>query len=118
MHVFSRSVQILPTQVLGVVGRHHAALSIDNLCLSHDQAFLVSSNQEGIQFWSMEDVPLLKRVDKGQEAAWEEEEGRRRGKRRRRKRKWKQREEEEEEEEGEGEGEKTKTSAEEFFADL
>ncbi len=107
----SRSVQVLPTQVLGTVGRHSTGLPIDHLCLSHNQAYLVSSNQEGVRFWAMESVPMVK-GGRGADGG-EEEGGRRKGRKRKRKRKQR----DEEEEEGEGWTE-AGTSEDNFFADL
>ena len=54
-----RSIQVLPSQVLGVVGHHPPGLPIDNICLTHDSSFLVTGSQDVCKFWSVESIPTL-----------------------------------------------------------
>ena len=54
-----RSIQILPSRVLGVVGHHPADLPIDNMCLTHDGSLLVSGSQDVCKFWCMDSIPTL-----------------------------------------------------------
>ena len=58
MHLsLSRSVQILPNRVMGVIGHHSEEHPIENLCLSHDDSTLISGSYDCIKFWSVEDIP-------------------------------------------------------------
>ena len=54
-----RSIQVLPSQDLGVVGHHSPGLPIDNMCLTHDSSFLVTGSQDVCKFWSIESIPTL-----------------------------------------------------------
>lgn len=54
-----RSIQLLPSQDLGVVGHHPPGLPIDNMYLTHDSSFLVTGSQDVCKFWSVESVPTL-----------------------------------------------------------
>lgn len=60
-----RSVQILPNRILGEVGQHMESLSIDNMCLTHDRQFLVTSSQNSCNFWPTEDIPTLTEESSG-----------------------------------------------------
>lgn len=76
-----RSIQILPNQLLGLVGRHSTGSPIEGMCLSHDRQYLITSTQESCMFWPTADIPLLP----GNSDKEEEEEEKRSQKRKRRK---------------------------------
>lgn len=54
-----RSIQILPNDTLGVVGHHPPGLPIDNICLTHDGAYLVTGSQDVCKFWCVDSIPTL-----------------------------------------------------------
>ena len=54
-----RSIQLLPSQDLGVIGHHPPCLPIDNMCLTHDGSFLVTGSQDVCKFWSVKSIPTL-----------------------------------------------------------
>lgn len=54
-----RSIQILPNNILGVVGHHPPGLPIDNMCLTHDGSYLVTGSQDICKFWCVESIPTL-----------------------------------------------------------
>ncbi len=55
-----RSVQILPNEVLGTVGQQSpTALSIDAMCLTYDDQFLVTSSHDCLKFWPVAAIPTL-----------------------------------------------------------
>lgn len=54
-----RSVQILPNQLLGSVGQHPGGFPVDNMCLSHDGTYVVTSSQDSCHFWSASHIPTL-----------------------------------------------------------
>ena len=54
-----RSIQLLPSQDLGIIGHHPPCLPIDNMCLTHDGSFLVTGSQDVCKFWSIESIPTL-----------------------------------------------------------
>lgn len=78
-----RSVQILPNQLLGSVGQHSSGSPVENMCLSHDRKYVITSSQESCYFWDSNLIPTLPPVLE------ESEEGK--TKRRKRKRKQKHR---------------------------
>jgi len=54
---FLRAVHILPSRVLGPVGRHMEDFPILNLSLTHDQTCVVScSHDERVKFWNVEEA--------------------------------------------------------------
>ena len=57
--VIFRSIQILPNDILGVVGHHPPGLPIDNMCLTHDGTYLVTGSQDVCKFWSVDSIPTL-----------------------------------------------------------
>lgn len=86
-------VSILPNQFHGVLGDHGEDMPIENLKLSHDKKYLVSSGHDDkLQFWDV--AHLFQEEEEAAAAAQEENLDQRT-------------EEKEEEEEEEGEGEAT-----------
>ena len=63
-----RSIQILPSEVLGVVGHHPAGLPIDNMCMTHDGSFLLTGSQDVCKFWSVDAIPTLPGAKQSTEA--------------------------------------------------
>lgn len=54
-----RSIQILPNKVLGSVGKHSSGFPVENMCLSHDRKYVVSSCQDSCHFWPTSLIPTL-----------------------------------------------------------
>ena len=52
-----RAVQILPNEVLQVIGRHTENYPIDCMRLTHDGHYLVTSSQDCCEFWAVQDIP-------------------------------------------------------------
>lgn len=69
-----RSIQILPNQLLGLVGQHAGGFPVEHMCLSHDNQYLISSSQDSCHFWPMDQVPTLPNPDSGAEEDDEDEE--------------------------------------------
>ena len=113
-------MQILPNQVLQVVGRHTDSYSIDCMRLSHDNQYLITASQDYCKFWAAQDIPKFS-GDRAGVVCVEEEEGEGEGggqgeeedrqwkRRRRRKRKQRQ---------GDPEDGSHQTASNDFFSDL
>jgi len=82
-------VQILPNQTILEVGQHSDELSVDHLSLTHDHEYLVSSSQDCVKFWAVDEViearvksdPLLRKQAEDDSSDSEDEERRKRRKR-------------------------------------
>ncbi len=72
--LFLRSIQILPNQLLGLVGQHVGGFPVEHMCMSHDQQYLITSSQDSCHFWPFSQIPTLPDHDGGEGEATEDEE--------------------------------------------